>query len=392
MELSIESIRDEDQETRHDLARQAFGGRTAYDPDVPTPDPDRMVCAYDGDRLAGIVVTLGFQMTWAGGTVPCGGISGVVVRPEDRGRGVARALLAESFDRMRRRDEIVSALYPTTASLYRSVGFEVAGWYQWRRIPLEAIDPRPADGGVAWERVEFGDERVRPVHEAMSSTMDGWFRADDVWWGRFWHQASQDGSKNRYAYVGLRDGAPAAALVYRYDPSEDRLYELGLDLLAGVDHDAVAAALGFLARNGTTAGRVETTLPDELLAVHLPQVQRAPATNDWPWMFRLVDVAGAVEQRRWPTSVAGEVHLDVVDPVIAANTGPVVVELAGGKASVSPGGDARVRIAVQDLAAIYAGADVNLRHRAGRLPGATDADLDLLGAACTARPSMPFFF
>lgn len=390
MELSIESIRDQDQETRHDLARQAFGGRMAYDPDMPISEADRMVCAYDGERLVGIVVTLGFQMTWAGGTVPCGGISGVVVRPEDRGRGVAKALLAESFERMRGR-EVVSALYPTTATLYRSVGFEIAGWYQWRRIPLEAIDPHPASG-LAWERIEFGDERVRPVHEAMASTMDGWFRTDDVWWGRFWRQATQDAAKNRYAYVGLRDGVPAAALVYRYDSSDDRLYELGLELLAGVDHEAVAGALGFLARNGTTAGRVETTLPDELLAVHVPQVQRAPATSDWPWMLRLVDVAGAFEQRRWPTSVSGAVHVDLADPLIDTNAGPMVVEFADGKASVSPGGDGRVRVGVQDLAAVYAGADVGLRHRAGRLPGATGADLDLLGAACTARPTMPFFF
>lgn len=391
MELSIESLRDGDQETRHDLARQAFGGRMAYDPDVPAPDPERMVCAYDGDRLVGIVVTLGFQMTWAGGTVPCGGVSGVVVRPEDRGRGVAKALLAESIDRMRERGEVVSALYPTTATLYRSVGFEIAGWYQWRRIPLEAIDPRPADE-LTWERVEFGDDRVRPVHEAMSSTMNGWFRTDDVWWGRFWRQASQDSSQNRYAYVGLRDRAPAAALVYRYDSSDDRMYELGLDLLAGVDHAAVSGALGFLARNGTTAGRVDTTLPDELLALHLPQVQRAPTSNDWPWMLRLVDVVDAFEQRRWPTAVSGAVHLDVADPLLDANAGPMVVEFEDGKASVSPGGEGRARIDVQDLAAIYAGADVGLRHRAGRLPGATVADLDLLGAACTARPSMPFFF
>lgn len=390
MAITVESIRPESEEDRWDLGRQAFGGTDAYDPNRPSPEQDRVVAAYDGDRLVGTVATLAFEMTWSTASVPCGGVSGVIVRPEDRGRGVARGMLAESFERMRRRGEVLAALYPTTATLYRSVGFEICGTYQWRKVPLSLIPGSGSD--LSWRRVAFDDSAIRVVHEQMSRSLDGWIVTDDLWWRRTVHTLETQKSKNRYAYVGSHDGVDVASVVYRYDSSEDRLYELGVDLLAGADGPAVASALGFLAANGTTAGHVETTLPHELLSLHVPNVQNAPVARDWPWMLRLVDVAGAFSTRRWPTSVAGRIELDVVDPTVPDNAGPHVVEFADGAAEVTAGGSGRVRVDVTDLAAIYAGNSPRLRTDAGRLPGATDADVELLAAACASHPTMPFFF
>lgn len=390
MEITIESLRDADAETRWDLGGQAFGGTDTFDPDRPSLEPDRMVAAYEGDRLVGTVATLAFAMSWSGSSVPCGGVSGVVVRPEDRGRRVAKRMLAESFDRMRRRGEVLAALYPTTATLYRSVGFEIAGSHEWRQVPLALV---PSTGReLAWRRVEFDDPAVRSIHEDMSSSVDGWFHTDDLWWAIKAHGYRTEKGKNRYAYVGDRDGTDVATVIYRYDKSQDRLYELGVDLLAGVDGDAVESTLGFLAGNGTTAGHLETTLPRDLLSLHLPNVQHSKVTSDWPWMLRLVDVAGAFESRRWPTAVSGRIELDICDDTIPDNAGKRVIEFDAGSARVSPGGSGAVGLDVTDLAAIYAGNDVHLRRAAGRLGGASDDDTDLLAAACASSPSMPFFF
>src|SRR3546814_788890 len=95
MELTIESIRDGDRERHHALMRQAFGGTDTFDPDAPPADPERFVCAYLGDRLVGSVLTFDFAMTWGGRGVPCGGVSGWVVSPEDLGRAAARPRLAQ---------------------------------------------------------------------------------------------------------------------------------------------------------------------------------------------------------------------------------------------------------------------------------------------------------
>ncbi|WP_436796097.1 GNAT family N-acetyltransferase [Actinospongicola halichondriae] len=390
-DVTIESLRDGDLAARWDLGRQAFGATAEFDADLPGVSPERAVAAYRGDALAGTVVTIGFTAHWGGAPIPCGGVSGVIVRPEDRGLGLAKAMLAETFDRMRSRGEVIGALFPTTATLYRGTGFEIAGSYETRKIPLALIPATPSTS-LTWRRVAFGDPAVREVYETMAPQLDGWMLPGDVWWDRHTHIATTEKGKNRYAYVGSRNGTDVAAVHYHYDESTDRLYELGLDLLAGVDHDAVAAALAFLAGNATTAGHLQTTLPGGLLALHVPHVQQTSIVDDWPWMLRLVDVAGAFAQRRWPSPVAGRVEIDVVDDTIAANAGPHVIEFGDGAASVEPGGAGTVRVKVTDLAAIYAGNDVAMRHRAGRLPGASTDDIDLLAAACTSSASMPYFF
>lgn len=391
VDLIVESLRDGDLEAQHGLARQAFNAQVPYDPEVPVPSADRIVAGYDGDELVGAVVTLDFDMTWAGQPIPCGGVSGVAVAPEHRGVGIARRLMRESLERMRDRGEVLAALYPTTASLYRSVGFEVAGWYRWRHVGLDLLDPARADT-LDWRRADLGDDQVRTVHEVMAARTEGWFRMDDVWWGRTWARFGQDPRTNRYVYVGSRGDEPAAAVVYRYTESDVRLYEIGVDLLAGVDDAAVGAALGFLARNGTTAGRIETTLPAELLALHVPQAQLMAVQHEWPWMLRLVDVTGAMAQRAAPTAVTGSVALQVDDPDVEGNAGEFVLEVADGGIHLSPGGDGRVQVAVRDLAAIYAGADVRRFADAGRLPGALPGDVELLAATFTTHPTMPFFF
>lgn len=391
MDLSIESIRPGDEEQRHDLRRQAFGMTDPFDADMPTPDLERTVAAYDGERLLATVVTLDFGMSWSGSLVPCGGVSGVVVRPEARGRGLARALMTESLRRMGHRGEVLSALYPTTATLYRSVGYEVGGSFDWRRVPLHLVPTEPADS-LTWRRVAFDDPAIAATYSAMVPTVDGWIEPDEVWWRRTRRLMTKDTSKNRYAYVGSRRAQDVAALVYRYDSSDDRLYELAVETIAGADGAAVAAALAFLARNGTTAGHLETTLPAQVLALHVPNVQLTSVTNDWPWMIRLVNVAGAFAARPWPRSVSGRIELDIADEACPANAGRHVLEFDRGVAAVTPGGSGTVAVRVSDLAAVYSGADPGLLRGAGRLDRATGEDLDVLAAACAGSPSMAFFF
>lgn len=390
MQLTIESIRPGDEERHHVLMRQAFGGTATYDPDAPHSDPDAFVCAYDGDRMVASVLTFDFAMTWGGRPVPCGGVSGVVVAPEARGRGAARRMLDEALDRMDRNGQVVGALYPTTASLYRGAGFEIVGWYRRRRIPVGEIRVDGA-GAPEWREVAHDDDIVRTLHDDMAARHDGWFRVDPGWWAFRAHRQLGEASTNRYTYVGSRGGADVAAVQYRYDRAGE-FYDLEVEIIAGLDTDAIGAALALLAGHGTTAGNLVTTLPPSVLGPHVPQLQRTAAASDWPWMLRLVDAPGAIAARGWPRSVSGTVELDLEDPVRPGNAGPHVLELGGGEAALRPGGTGRITVTAQDLAMVYAGCDVPGLRAAGRLVDATPADLDLLAAACVSNPSIPLFF
>jgi len=392
VDLTIESLRDGDQAQLHALMRQAFGGTDPFDPDAPNSDPDRVVAAYDADRLAGTVMAFGFAQTWGGRAVPCAGVSAVAVAPEVRGRGAARRMLAETFVRAGRRGEVVASLYPTTSSLYRSVGFEVVTTFQRRSIPLAGL-PRPGAGGdLRWRRVR-PDDPVKPaLHDRMAAGLDGWFRGDPTWWAFRGRREAADERTNRFCYVASRDGTDVVVAQWRYDGAQEAMYDLELEVLAALDGDALHGALSLVAGHGTTAGAVRTTLPLALLRPSVPELQRTRVLEDWPLMLRLVDAAGAVQARGYPRGVTGRVELDVVDEALPANAGPHVLEVDGGAASLVPGGAGTVRVRAQDLAVVYAGGDVRALRLAGRLPGAGDADLDLLAAAFTSRPTVPLFF
>lgn len=390
MELTIESIRPGDGGRHHALMRQAFGGTHAHDPDGPEPDPDQTVCAYDGDRMVGSVLTFEFAMTWGGRSVPCGGVSGVAVAPEARGRKAAQQMLQESLARMDRRGQVLGALYPTTSSLYRSAGFEIVGWYQRRRIPLTAIR-QDGVGALRWREVPVDDDVIRRLHDEMASRHDGWFRVDPGWWAFRARRQQGDSSVNRFTYVGARGGADVAVVQYRYEKGGD-FYDLEVEIIAGVDGDAIGSALALLAGHGTTAVTVTTTLPPAVLGPHVPHLQRTTCASDWPWMLRLLDAPGAFAARGWPRTVSGAVELDIVDDLRPGNAGAHVFELDGGQGALLRGGSGRIRVTVQDLAMLYSGCDVPGLRAAGRLTEATADDLDLLAAACVSNPSIPLFF
>jgi len=390
VEVTIAPVRPEQQERRHALMRQAFNATGSYDPDAPLLPEDRAIGAHLGGELVGTVLTLAFAQTWGGRPVPCGGVSGVTVAPEARGRGVARRMLLESFERMAARGEVVSALYPTTASLYRSVGYEVVGWYEQRRLPVGEVVASTAD--VEWRRSTPHDGLALELQDAMAAGLDGWFRADPQWWEFVARRAASDQSANRFAYVGRRRGADVAVVEYRYDRSKTAMYDLEVELLAGVDVEAVGAALALVAGHGTTAGTLRTALPAAILGPHVPQIQRAARADDWPWMLRLVDTAGAVAARGFPRGVQGRAELEVVDDILPANAGAHVLEVADGEGRLVRGGAGTITVTAQDLAVLYAGGDVRALRAGGRLTEAEPDDLDLLAAAFASTPTIPLFF
>jgi predicted acetyltransferase len=300
-------------------------------------------------------------------------------------------MLATSLERAAADGEVVAALYPTTAALYRSVGFEVAGWWVERGIPIGEL---PADdGSVAWQRCAFDDPRLVDAYDRMAPAHDGWLDPGHDFWTWRAMQAASDRTKNRYAYVGTRDGAPVAAVQYAYGGSERAMYRIDADAVAGVDGPAVAAALAFLGTNGTTAEEVRTVLPADVLGLHLRHVQRTSVRRDWPWMLALVDLAGAIAGRGYPPCVSGSVALAVHDAVRPADSGRWTLTVAHGAATLEPGGDGHVEIAATDLAAVFSGHLDPLRLAvAGRLGHPTTGDVGLLRAAFAGSPSLPTFF
>src|SRR5690554_6828845 len=118
--VELGPIDPEDFERWHEIRRQAFGATNPFDPDVYGRVPaDLALGAYVNGVLNAATVVHAYRQTWNGARIPCGGVGGVVVAPEARGRGLARRLLGAHMAAMVDRGQPLAALYPTTASLYR---------------------------------------------------------------------------------------------------------------------------------------------------------------------------------------------------------------------------------------------------------------------------------
>ena len=76
---------------------------------------------------------------WHGRPVPMAGVASVMVAPEERGRGTGRALMRALLGVISDRGYPVSALYPATLALYRSLGWEIAGGLSHLAIPARSL-------------------------------------------------------------------------------------------------------------------------------------------------------------------------------------------------------------------------------------------------------------
>jgi len=392
MQVTFGLRRPDEHEQQARLTGQAFRVDPGeHDPTVPQIADERVHLARDGDRILATASVWPFGQWFGGRCVPMGGVAAVAVVPEARGRGLARQILTEAIVAMRERGEVLSALYPTTARLYRSMGYEHAARHLRVGVSMDTLSrlepPSPGD------RVRRVDEigSVRQVYDVMAARHDGWLRRCDTWWDRVAHRHA--GAGNRFAYLVERDGEPVGGLfVHHSEPEGSRpgfhLYDLSVDGPFAVDHDALRAGLVFLAGHGNIAGEARTTLPIELLSV-LVADQHLRVIDQLLCMLRLVDVAGAMSARGYLADEVGPVDVRISDRVASWNDGPHRLVVEGGEGRAEPGGDGHLGMDVSALAALWSGwASPWQLALAGRLAGATGADLTAL-AHMFASPSTP---
>src|SRR5262249_7462920 len=109
---------------------------------------------------------------------------------------------------------------------------------------------------------------------------------------------------------------------------------------------------------GSHVAQVETitvlALPLDVLTLLLAeQVVELVGANHW--MTRIVDAAGAVAARGYPSSVRAELHLQLADRMAPWNDGRFVLRVEGGEGKLSPGGTGDVHLSGDALASLYTG-------------------------------------
>lgn len=373
-----------------------------YDPDQPAPDLDRVHVARAGTTVVGTVTVFPFGQWFGGRSVPMGGVAGVAVAPEARGHGIARRLMTEAIAAMYERGEIISSLYPTTSTLYRSMGYEFAGRWERTNVPLHELASVSAGrsakrSGLTVTALAAGQlQRMRPLYDSLAAESNGWLDRSDLLWDRMDFSLNPQKS-NSFGYIITdADGEVVAGLTVSHKRRAGP-YKFDLDVGGpyASNADGFIAALHLIAAWETTAESATLNLPVEQLAAHLPEAILDHA-DSWLWMLRLVDVEKALAARGYQRGVATRFDFDLTDDVAPWNSGGWSVTIENGLATVtraeaappnSDGSPSRLSVDIQTLSCLFTGliAPIDL-GRSGRLPGADPETIDALTLAFQGHP------
>ena len=353
MAVSLELLRAGDVPAHRELVRLAFGATEPADPNRPPPPNDDIVAAYLDDELCA-AATFHRDAQWiCGRRVSMGGVASVAVAPHVRGNGFARAVLSAGLHLMHRRGHALATLYPTTGTLYRSLGWGYAGGsLSWHRLPISELpDARALDG---FDIVPATLAEGRVLYNAVAPTHNGWLARSAM------HlvTAEYDHHHRRGAKAGYllrRGGADAGFLAFSVVREPPSSREVSAHELFAVDRESYRALFALLRSMGTTAQAVRTCIPAYVLQATLDHPHRAEPLRTQPFMCRTVDATAAVATRGYSPHLDCEVHLDLHDHELEHNDGPFVLRVRDGVGSLTPGGNADVHLGIGDFSTALVG-------------------------------------
>lgn len=343
------------------------------------------------DAVVACLLRIPMGQYFGGRRVRMLGVAGVATAPEVRGRGHAAAMMTLCVREARADGFPLTALYASTQSLYRKVGYEQAGHRMIVTVPLSRIDVREREPALV--PLPEGDlSRAKACYGAFAPRFDGMLDRGPYCWGRV-----EEWRGDKYTGFGVPaagGGLDGYAYLTQRRKADDGRHDVVLSDVAFLTPAAGRRLLGFFADFATIGNDlVFAAGPAHPLLFLLGQQKYSMKFTDF-WMLRIADVPAALEARGYAPGVSASVHLDVTDTVIPENAGRWIVTVEGGRARAQRGGRGDVRMDVRALASAYTGF---LSPRALALTGqmeGDDAALDALGAIFGGRglPWMTDFF
>jgi predicted acetyltransferase len=284
----------------------------------------------------------------------------------------------------------VSALYPATMPIYRSLGWEQAGRRYSAAVPSrelrsllapDAALPRgdgavPADLAAAVNAVEV--RRAAPedaeaviavtgkAHEAARHS--GPLTRDAETIARW---LSRDGLYTYLAHDGF--------LAYRWTDGGE---ELHVERLTAVSPLTARALWSVVASHSTIAETVQAVVAPEDPLWWLTRERDVTVRRRSMWMLRVVDAPAAIAARGFPPGLELSVPLAIADAVRPSSEGRWRLEIADAKGALVPDGDGHrdaLALGARGLAALFGGTPMTSLRLAGLAAGGspeTDAALD----------------
>jgi predicted acetyltransferase len=303
-----------------------------------------------GATVVGSLALIPMGQWWGGKRVPMTGIAAVGVLPEHRGTGVAITLMQQMLRELFDQGMPLSVLYPATQRLYRKAGYEQAGTRNsWsvrmaeiqitdRSLPIHPIEPIEA-------------EAFRAFQQHYAQRTNGNLDRSPILWQEI---LETSGSEPLYAYqIGMPEQLEGYVIFQQHRSAGETILQVR-------DWAILSATAGrtlwtFLADHRSMIDKVRWrgALLDPLTLL-LPE--QSPEMKDSDrWLMRIVNVRSALEKRGYPIGVAAELHLDIQDDLLPANTGKFVLTVSQGQGQVTQGGRGEMKLSIRGLSPLYSG-------------------------------------
>jgi predicted acetyltransferase len=383
--LEIRAPREEEFHEILEIANLGFGEESTPEDeeDLRRTFPfDRALCAYDAGRMVGTLAVYSMELTLPGRrAVPAGGASWGGTLPTHRRRGILRALFAAQIADMVRREEPVSVLLASEASIYGRFGYGPATsgiGFTLDRAYAAFVDPplRSAPENITLVAEVEAAGRLATVYEAARLDQPGAVTRSPKWWAHYLRDPlieRQGATKMYHAVHSGPDGVDDGYVSYRVRrqwAAATPMYEVQVVDFVSRDLEAYKALWQYILQTDL----VQTIVcfgarVDEPLRWMLADPRRLSVNALVDELYvRLLDIPRALAAREYATG--GELVLEVSETFPLARRGRYLLRVGetGADAECHPTDrPADLVLALDALGAAYlGGVSLTTLVRAGR--------------------------
>ena len=294
-----------------------------------------------------------YTMRFREDLVSMGGVGLVSSRPDQRGQGNIRFMMARALETMRESGHAVSALYPFHIGFYRRYGWEsFTEWMRYEISPgtLDVLDSHPA---VITQELVFPDAASKAFYNDYARAHYNFALRDDIHWRarlRLWGDEQIARGVVKAERHGKVEGLMGYTLFHKHGADSP---VLNISLFASTDEAIKQALLLYLKRQSHQVRKIELHLPlDEPLWPYLNDYASATKLQQLA-MIRIIDLAMLDGLRITAPDTA--LCIEVTDAQAAWNNGPWTLTVHDSVLHVEQGGVPVLQSGIGPLSAVLSG-------------------------------------
>ncbi|MFC2173069.1 enhanced intracellular survival protein Eis [Acidobacteriota bacterium] len=345
------------------------------------------VAAFEGEKLISLAWYVPYRMHLEGEFYRMAGVSGVVTASPKRREGIVKEIMVRLQHHMRENGFFISYLFPFNWEFYRKMG-----WDDAMRSATLKFEPRDLkDFSADLEGVRTSDEwnvdDIRAVYHQYIRLWNGGCASEDAGWENRIKALQKKDLSCALFYEGRE---PVAWMIYRFQKGDKMNFDLSVRLWAVRSIKDFKALCQHLYHHLDQNKYIHLSGPG-----HFPYdrflknlwIERKSHTVT---MVKVIDIEKALTQRVFPSSLFGELTLEVSgDPACPWNNRVFSLKFKDGHCGISEGGKPEVSLSIQTFSQLFAGhADMSELIELDLIKG----DRKKAALLESIFPKRPFFF